>query len=142
MIVFEQIEGGTMTTVKQQDRRQQELREWLVHQMQMRHWKQQDIINASKNCPYGKITSSSISNFLSGKGAAGEDLCRRLAWIFGASQAEVFRIAGILTEELEGKEQMSPITKVIVDQIADLPEDKQIGLAKIIHDVVRLFSSR
>jgi len=127
--------------VSEAERQQEGLRNWVKAQMEARGWRQQDVLNASKNCPHGRISSASLSNFLNGKSTIGTEIARRFAWVFNVTDEEVFRMAGLMSDSPDtGK--LSPQAMTILQMIRSLPPQNQSEVAKALRAIIEVIRIR
>ena len=68
--------------------------EWLIAQLNERRWSEADLARAAG------VYQSAISSLLSREKGLGVDTAKKIAVALGVSQYEVFRIAGLIDEEL------------------------------------------
>lgn len=93
--------------------------DWLKEEMDKRQWSQADLANRAG------ITDASLSHILNRNRKPGPDVCRGIAQAFGEPPEKVFRLAGILPDEVGEQNGLSDYAKELVGWVEQLPEDQK-----------------
>lgn len=101
--------------------------EWLQNQIKKRSWSQTDLRQRANMAGY-PMSSSQLSNILSGNRGAGPDMCIAIAHALSLPREEVFRARGWLLEEPELliPPQATPNAIKLIRDLTGLDDENQV----------------